>query len=354
MDTGDAGERARTAAETPDRLRVLIRCRRCASATGGSGTIPVEERTLDEAPYRSFDELVAHARALAVALFARPAPLCPRGHAATRTMVELISMMTRSPRTSSTPRAASTSPASGELIIRVRRRWHGADVEVPRLRPEDRAAVARDALLRAAHLAVAHAGANGAAPLIADAAQILAGDAELLAFVTPLVAAHRFDLAESIAAAHLMRVPRDADGLYAMAAATVAGVEAGHHPEALLLRATLHLEEALRRRPGFADAEALLQRVTRMRAQLAGDPAAALAEAERALAHLGEDAGLHLARARALVALGRAREAQRAVAEARALSPRHPDLGELTLAVARARIERPDGDGAPTLVDRKP
>jgi len=347
---------ARTAAETPDRLRVLVRCRRCASATGGSGTIPVEERALDEAPYRSWDELVAHARALAVALFARPAPICPRGHAATRMMVELISMITRNAQTGSAPPdelcSSLASRSSGELIVRVRRRWHGADIEVPRLRPEDRAAVARDALLRAAHLAVAHAGAIAAAPLISDAAQILAGDGELLTFVAPLVAAHRFDLAEAIAAAHLARAPRDADGLYAMAAATVAGVEAGHHPAALLLRATLHLEEALRRRPGFADAEALLDRVTHTRAQLAGDPAAALAEAERALAHVGADAGLHLARARALVALGRPREAQRAVAEARALAPRHPDLGELTLAVARARIERPDTDGA-TLVDRK-
>lgn len=295
-------ERERTAAETPDRLRVLVRCRRCASATGGSGTIPVEETVLDEAPYRSWDELVAHARALAVALFAQPSPICPRGHSATRLMVELSSMCSRS---------------RGELVIRVRRRWHGADIEVPRLKPEDRAAVARDALLRAAHLAIARVGAAGAAPLIGDAVQLLAGDPELLLLVPPLVASHSFDLAEAIAAVHLARAPRDADGLYAMAAATVAGVEARHHPSSLLLRAALHLEEALRRRPGFAGA---------------ARPCHAFARCAR------RRSGRRARRGRSRHRTRRGR--RRAAPRARALSPRHPDLGELTLGSDKTVIDK--------------
>jgi hypothetical protein len=135
-----------------------------------------------------------------------------------------------------------------------------------RLDPAQRRTFARDAILRAASIARGNDDhAQTTARLREALAFGLGGDHELLSFLPWLSAAGLFSLAASIAEAHVVRHPEDAEGWCWLGRAIILSVAAGMWSAAHLAQAAHVLAQARARRHDYAEAEIALADLARLR-----------------------------------------------------------------------------------------
>lgn len=178
-------------------------------------------------------------------------------------------------------------------------------------------------------------GIRAALGAIEEAVQFHRGDRELLCYAPQLLGAGKADLTGHIASLHMALHRDDAEGYFWLAMAIYDNVNRGVLSAQLLKQAEMHLSRALELKPNFPEAACGLCRVARARRSLERDASVALAWFVRAEALAPSAAEWPLGQARALARLGRFDEAEAALARARRLDPKHPQLRAVESSLVR-------------------
>lgn len=334
--------------ETLDQAFAKFRCTRCRA--------PVPDptfRSFGDAPYLDLEGLGAVAARLARAVGEAPAPECPGcGAPARLARLEVHSY---------------DASAGRDLVLAVGLDgrapvlswWHpetGLGPAEP-LSEEQRTGLAASWLARCLAFPFGH-DVGELVDALADLVASAPAHPGVVQLVPALIGLQEFDLATEVARARAVAAPDEPWAHLWLGEILLQQMNRGERPFSELPRARRHLETARRLGPDLVEARlslALCQRLERdengarrtyeevLRShpdcaiahcnlglmRLAKDPAAALAHFEAAEAIDEDDADHPMGCARALVALGRKREARKALERARRIHPDHPRLAEV-------------------------
>ncbi len=238
--------------------------------------------------------------------------------------------------------------------------WSAEDGYVARgpLKTAELEELRRCAYLRAPALRLKQRDRQVAVELVKEAMEAIEGEARLLQFASLLTDNGEYDLAIRLCEQHVLRHPNDARAHFHLGEIAFRRPVAKDARTAALMEAETHVSKAVRMRSDYPEAELLLANLMRSRQQFVGarlllngllDRDASVAEAHyglglmaldtnpaTALRHFSEgerhrpnEGDYPIARAKALVKLGRKAEARRALERARALVPESPRIAEL-------------------------